>query len=519
MKRFVYLFALLTLLSAPAFAQEDALTYVFPYDGVRYTAAANEIVLTQENLAEHADFLAAQGTTPETVKAGFAAAQTVLESYTQAGQVSLCIGESADFRLDVNVARMDEARRADFLASFADSGLYESAAWSADKSEYVRLTYSAMYGDVPVYFLSYVTLRHGQLYTYTATVAAREITAEDDAAVLSVIDRIEYLGQLATPAPTPTPTPAPTPTPTPRPTAGVAPLTDETQGLTLLVDPVPAWVDEPEMTLTGTTVSGARVTVTVNGVDMARNTAARDGSFKVTVPLSEEGALTVGVLASLKGEETAEKCYTVTHEMRTLTLQITEPLGIVESESSYIRGVTEPNAVVYISGDENTNVRANAEGAFSIKVRHAKEGEYHYTLTAKRDGYRDGTLDFTLTRALSQQEQYLAFKRDTRDLKDLTYERLAADPQAQKDQKLSLRGRIGAFSDYEGMPCLLIYSANPGTGIWTNPVWVLCEEIFSFEEGDIITVFGVVEGTQLPYTDSDGAQSLLPVVRMKYYNE
>lgn len=516
MKRFVCLFVLLSLLSAPALAQEDAPTYVFPFDGVRYTAAAGETVLTQENLSDYADFLAAQGTSPETVKAGFSAAQTVLESYSDAGQVSLCVGESPDFRLDISVARMDEARRAQFLASFADSGLYDQADWSTQNSEYVRVTYSAMYGDVPVYFLSYVTLRHGQLYTFTATVAAREITAADDAAVLSVIDRIEYLGQLATPAPTPTPTPVPTPSPTPRPTPGVAALTDETQGLTLLIDPLPAWVDEPEITVTGTTVKDARVTVSLNGVDAARSTAARDGSFKVTAPLSEEGALTIGVRSYIKGEETAEKFYAVTYEMRTLTIAVTEPLGVVESESSYIRGVTEPGATVYITGDESTNVKANAEGAFSIKVRHAKEGEYNYTLTAKHAGYHDGQTMLTLTRRLSYAEQFANFKNG---VKDFDYERSLENPEGQKDKQISLRGRIGAFSDYEGMPCLLLYSKNPGTGIWTQPVWILCEEIFSFEEGDIITVLGVVEGTQLPFTDADGATTMLPVVRMKYYNE
>lgn len=517
-KRFVSLFALMSLVSAPALA-DDAPTYVFPFDGVRYTATADETVLTQENLAEHAEFLAAQGTAPETVKAGFAASQTVLESYTDAGQVSLSVGESPDFRLDVNVARMDEARRDAFLASFADSGLYEQAAWADEGGEYVRLVNSALYGDVPVYFLHYVTLRHGQLYRYTATAAAREITESDDAAVRAVIEKIEYLGQLATPAPTPSPTPIPTPTPTPRPTPGVATLTGETQGLTLLVDDVPAWIDEPEITVTGTTLKDARVTVTVNGVDAARDTAARDGSFKVVAPVSEEGDLTIGVRSFLKGQETAEKFYAVKREMRALSITITEPTGIVESETSYIRGVTEPKATVYISGDESTNVKANAEGAFNIKVRHTREGEYNYTITAKRDGYGDGVLDFTLTRRLSYQEQFTAFRNGAKDIKDITYERLQTETEAQKDKHISLRGKIGAFSDYEGMPCLMIYSANPGTGIWANPVWVLCEEILSFEEGDIITVLGVVEGTLLPYTDAEGVESQLPVVRMKYYSE
>ena len=117
---------------------------------------------------------------------------------------------------------------------------------------------------------------------------------------------------------------------------------------------------------------------------------------------------------------------------------------------------------------------------------------------------------------LSYAEQLAAFKNGVRDI---NYDRLCSDTAGQKDKQISLRGRIGAFSDYDGMPCLLIYSSNPGKGRWTDPVWVLCEEILSFEEGDIITVLGVVEGITLPFTDAEGMEHSLPVVRMKFYVE
>ena len=54
MKRLLTL-CLLLLLCAPLARAEDVPTYVFPYEGFRFTAEAGERVLTQQNLGEHAD--------------------------------------------------------------------------------------------------------------------------------------------------------------------------------------------------------------------------------------------------------------------------------------------------------------------------------------------------------------------------------------------------------------------------------------------------------------------------------
>lgn len=518
MKRFLHILCLVLVLTLPLAVLAQTPTYVFPYEGFRYSAQTSETVLTQENLGENEAFIKSLGTTPDAILASFQANQIVMEVLPEAGgQIAISVAHSDDFKLSIDVTRMDEQTRADFLASFADSGLYEDVAWSTEASEYLRMTNSAMISNVPVYALRYVTLRHGQLYLFTNTIVAREVTPEDDQALLDIIASTEYLGQLATPAPTPTPTPVPTPSPTPRPTPGVAAISAQVEGLTLLVDDMPAWTDEEQITIKGTSMNGAALELSVNGKTIAKATAKKDGSFTLKGNLPEEGDLTVTVSATLKDQTDASQTFDVQYEIPTTSIEITEPLGHVDSESVYLRGITQPNATVYISGTNfSTNVKANGKGAFSIKLKVTKEGDYTYTVTSKLDGWHAGSIEYTLSRIYSEREQYAAFRNS---LTTIDYSDLRNDTASFIGKNISVRGRIDQFHDYDGMPCLLLYTRNPGKGNWTEPVWVLCDEILSFEIGDIKTVLATIEGATLPFTNADGDTTELPVIRLKFYND
>ena len=63
--------AVLLMCSQTAMAQEA--TYVFPYEGFRYTQKENETVLTQTNLGEHSELIAQLGTTKEAILASYMA--------------------------------------------------------------------------------------------------------------------------------------------------------------------------------------------------------------------------------------------------------------------------------------------------------------------------------------------------------------------------------------------------------------------------------------------------------------
>ena len=69
--------AAMLALSADALAQTA--TYVFPYEGFRYTQRENETVLTQTNLSEHEELLKSLGTSSETVLASYVASGIVME--------------------------------------------------------------------------------------------------------------------------------------------------------------------------------------------------------------------------------------------------------------------------------------------------------------------------------------------------------------------------------------------------------------------------------------------------------
>ena len=147
---------------------------------------------------------------------------------------------------------------------------------------------------------------------------------------------------------------------------------------------------------------------------------------------------------------------------------------------------------------------------FSVPVTQEKEGDATYELTVKAKGLHDGTTSVTITRRFSERERLAAFRSS---LSPTTYAQLAADPEGCKGQNLSFRGRIGAFGDMDGMPCMLLYTRNPSRGEWVDPLWIVCDEILSFSEGDILTVYVTPEGTTAGHEGQ-----VLPVVRLMFYN-
>ena len=81
-KRILCLAALLMLTVSCALAQN---TYVFPYEGIRYTQQDGETVLTQTNLGEHAALIESLGTTPDAILASYMASGIVMEVIPEGG--------------------------------------------------------------------------------------------------------------------------------------------------------------------------------------------------------------------------------------------------------------------------------------------------------------------------------------------------------------------------------------------------------------------------------------------------
>ena len=145
-------------------------TYVFPYEGLRYTQQEGETVLTQTNLAEHADLIASLGTTADAILSSYMAAGIVMEVIPQdGGQIAVSVADAGAFAGAGDMAALSEEELAAFLAQYEDSGLYENVSLTDTEPRCVRMTSSAMYGSMPVYTVRYATLYLSRLCVLTQT--------------------------------------------------------------------------------------------------------------------------------------------------------------------------------------------------------------------------------------------------------------------------------------------------------------------------------------------------------------
>ena len=511
--------ALLLVLAACfgcACAQAQESTYVFPYEGFRYTQKENESVLTQTNLDEHEALIHSLGTTQEAILASYMASGIVMEVIPDdGGQIAVSVADAGAFADVLRMEKISKERLAAFAAQFEESGLYETVELlESTKPACVRLTSSAMYASMPVYSLRYATLHLGRLYMITQTIGGRAPAQEDDERMLRVLDGIKLLSTVSEATPVPTPVPTLTPQPTPVPTPGVAEVLASDGVMT--VEGVPAFTNDPKITIAGKTDPQKKVTISVEDRVLGEVTSKRDGSFTITVSLRDEGEQVLAVMT-----DSAEAMLSVRYEMPSAPFVITAPdEAVFTGDHVMVRGETEPNATVYIEGEGmNANVKANKSGAFSSRVFINEEATRTFTLRAKAKGYKDSYQTITLTRKFTEREGIADFRKTMQTVED---EDLAKAAENYFGRKFSLRGKVMAFTDYDGSPCALVCVDNPSVGNWYGPTWVVLTGAEEIEVGNIATFYLTGEGLTLPasgeYTRS-GQDAEAPVVRAVYVSD
>lgn len=496
-------------LAMPAGALAQQTTYVFPYEGFRYTQQGDETVLTQTNLDDHADLLASLGTTKEAVLASYIASGIVMEVIPEnGGQIAVSVVSAGAFADVQDMAALSDARLADFAAQFENSGLYETCALTQTEPVCVRMTSSAMVASMPVYTLRYATLHLGQLYLLTQTVVGRAPDEGEDARVAQVLAGMKLLQSRTEPTPEPTPAPTPTPEPTPEPTPGVAQVIASEGELT--VEGVPAYTNSASLTLTGQTAASVEVRAAVDGATLGRTTSRKDGAFSMTVSLPEEGDLVLAVMT-----DDAEQMLSLRYEMPSVPLTVTDPAEpVFTGDTVTIKGITAPEATVYLKGTGvSTNVKASKNGVYSIRVTFKDAGTQTFSLRAALKGYRDTETTVTLTRELTDRERLTAFRVN---MIDFDYANILKDPARYEGKHFKIRGKVMEFTDYDGSPCALVCANNASVGVWYDPVWVVLDGTEDIAEESILTFYIIAEGTTLPadgrYTE-EGEEIEAPVAR------
>lgn len=508
-RKYLCLMLIPLFLLVPVFAL--AATYVFPYEGFRYTQQSNETVLTQTNLQDYTAFLGELGTDMDTVLANFKSNGIVMQVIPEnGGQISISVTDNPYLNDERSFDELSTEEKNSLLESFEASGIYENCDLLDSMPGAIRLTSSAMFASMPVYSIYYVTMAYGKLYTLTSTVVGREMeTGDDDIArmVLSGMQMFEARAQTTEPAATA----EPVLTQTAETNTSYAELQNVSGNLT--IDPISSTVYEDTIILTGKTDAGLTLNAVCGTESAGQATANTDGVFSMQVKLSGLGENHLSIdSGSIHGE------LTVLYDLPPATVTILEPTDPqFTGESVLIRGQTVPTAIVYFTGSGiNTNVTANRNGAFSIRIPVTRAGIVVLSIRSHLNGYSDYTTTFQLERVLTDREELALFRQS---VVTLDYPTLAAQARNYADQRFIFRGKVMDYTDYNGQPCALVCVTNPSTGIWKDPVYIVIDSGDAPEIGTVMTFYLTGEGITLPaaglYTRS-GVEEEAPVAHAVY---
>lgn len=203
----------------------------------------------------------------------------------------------------------------------------------------------------------------------------------------------------------------------------------------------------------------------------------------------------------------------VTDDGKNTPIELLDFEGVTYEDTSVLKVRTLPNTEIILrTATDSLRGRADEEGLQQFQVSTKRESVYTYTIWAQAEGRGASELDVALERQLTPEAQEAAYRRSARQIDVYGYSNLVGAPEAYGGKPVTFRGRVGDFAEIGGFPCVLIYTENPGRGVWRSPMWVLMTEAVELNVDDIRTVYGDIRGDTMPYKTEDGEELQAPVV-------
>ena len=411
MKKQLAILALCAALLFPCAAPAES--YSFPSAGVFLETQERWTLLCPETIDEEAALLTRLGADADALRADWAAAGTVFETYLPENiQVRLNCVETDEAAEIADASWMTDAQRAAFLDSYNHTP-FENVSFSENAPGWLSMDWTLQSGDTAARFSWLVTIRQGALYCLTAASSDAGYDALR-AANLSVLAQLSFLGE--------------------------------------------------------------RFTLEADGADER---------VALPEPVADDGRVTPIALPGFTG----------------LSLEDTFDLTIETLPGAQLSLQTPTGSLRGAAAEDGRHT-------FTLSTKQTKV--YAYTLTAEADGREKSSMTIEVRRELTGEARLNAYRKSASALEGL-YEKIAKDPSSYKGQAVTFRGKCAEVRDLNGLPCALVYSANPGTGVWKDPVWVLLSSAEALTVDSLYTVYGDVRGDALPVPEAeDGA--LAPVV-------
>ena len=244
------------------------------------------------------------------------------------------------------------------------------------------------------------------------------------------------------------------------------------------------------------------------------------GSFKLLVPLEEEGTYDITLTASMDGMMDASASGTVTYSAKML------PVSLGGIEDGGVHTVTTSKTVISgktLAGTQMQLVtpfgvskkRAGNDGAFSFELTTDSAREYHYTLILDKDGFNQRRYPFTLLRVMTD-DQEKASVRQTAE--KISYRQLQRNLDEDRGKVMSLYGPVSEVSSSGSTYYIRMQFNKAIDGTWFNPVIIVAKEDMGAKVGDMITVVAEVSGV-FEEQDSQGEPVMVPRFDLRFVDK
>ena len=244
------------------------------------------------------------------------------------------------------------------------------------------------------------------------------------------------------------------------------------------------------------------------------------GSFKLLVPLEEEGTYDITLTASMDGMMDASASGTVTYSAKML------PVSLGGIEDGGVHTVTTSKTVISgktLAGTQMQLItpfgvskkRAGNDGAFSFELTTDSAREYHYTLILDKDGFNQRRYPFTLLRVMTD-DQEKASVRQTAE--KISYRQLQRNLDEDRGKVMSLYGPVSEVSSSGSTYYIRMQFNKAIDGTWFNPVIIVAKEDMGAKVGDMITVVAEVSGV-FEEQDSQGEPVMVPRFDLRFVDK
>lgn len=476
----------LALICVLPFGLASAETYVLDEVYSSVEIPDDYIVITPDNLAQYADWLAARNKDLEFVSNDFIKRGVLMQCWTQEEDVCVEItavkNERTEIIFDVN--EQSEAMRRSYRLGFYPDNSYESEGYTFTQSDwkntengrFLILKYTKRDGGEILHRgLMRRTVRNGYEITLDMQVYGRSATTKDNTNLNKIWNTYSFIE--------------------------VQPLPPAASAQINITDAPPVQTKEQSFSIKGTAAAGVKFTAVVMGLSyptpvLSEVTVPKNGKFTLPITLPKEGVFLITLTAEFMGEDVAELAYPVTYQSTLLAVNVTtEVPRVVTQNELVISGTAEPSASIQVllNSEPAINKKVTAAGKFKLEIETKEEGDYSLVIIFTKKGLAEQRITYSFTRRWTQDDMIAQLKSQA--IKP-AYSALIKNME-------TYDGRIMGYSAYlmsaaeSGDDWILHMALKKKGDTYSNIIIVTSAEEPTFAVGERVMMYGTCAGMSL----------------------